>query len=375
MRYKLLPLFIAFIASSISFAQSTMDFTSGASHTGFTFPGGEWNSAAGTIWIANLANPSHINKDVGKFDFISFKVGPVTGTNMIRLSSDKGDTLIYDESIATTHTLNWDTVSALKFERVSGGGGTADIDDVVYCERPDENLTMSPGPSICEGDTANLSFTGGSLGGGATWQWYASSCGGATTGTGTAIDVSPTSVIQYFVRAEGGCLISPGSCIAGPIVFTHTPPSTPTISNTQDSLTASVSGDKYNWYYNGNLLPNDTTQSIAIVGNGSYEVEVIEGICTSNLSVTVNITTASIDEKANPNLHLFPNPTDGLVRVTFSAGSQFEKLKIIDASGRVLISKEIASTQLGTNFDLGHVENGIYYLVSDNGIVLPLIKQ
>jgi hypothetical protein len=50
-----------------------------------------------------------------------------------------------------------------------------------------------------------LSVSGGTLGTGANWVWYAGSCGGSAIGSGTSIGVSPSSTTNYYVRAEGTC--------------------------------------------------------------------------------------------------------------------------------------------------------------------------
>lgn len=56
------------------------------------------------------------------------------------------------------------------------------------------------------GTATQLELTGGSLGTGATYEWYAGVCGsGASIGSGTSISVTPTVTTTYYVRAEGTC--------------------------------------------------------------------------------------------------------------------------------------------------------------------------
>jgi hypothetical protein len=69
---------------------------------------------------------------------------------------------------------------------------------------------------ICSGNTVNLTVTGGSLGDGASWKWYKTSCGSSLVGNGASIAVSPTTTTTYFVRAEGTCGIT--ACIPITIV-------------------------------------------------------------------------------------------------------------------------------------------------------------
>lgn len=60
--------------------------------------------------------------------------------------------------------------------------------------------------TICSGGSTTLSVVGGSLGNGASWQWFSGSCGGTGAGSGvSSITVSPGSTTTYFVRASGTC--------------------------------------------------------------------------------------------------------------------------------------------------------------------------
>jgi len=60
--------------------------------------------------------------------------------------------------------------------------------------------------SVCPGIPVTLSLTGGTLGEGASWRWYAAGCGGSLIGTGTSISITaPVATTTYYVRAEGFC--------------------------------------------------------------------------------------------------------------------------------------------------------------------------
>ncbi len=80
------------------------------------------------------------------------------------------------------------------------------------------NALASP-DSICEGETITLNRVGGSLGTGASWEWYTGSCGGNHAGSGTFITVTPSpSVSHFYVRAEGNC--NNTSCATVPVTIT-----------------------------------------------------------------------------------------------------------------------------------------------------------
>lgn len=70
---------------------------------------------------------------------------------------------------------------------------------------PPTGIAVSGTSPVCSGVSRTLTVSGGSLGTGASWVWYADSAHTALVGKGTSIAVAPTSTTTYFVRAEGPC--------------------------------------------------------------------------------------------------------------------------------------------------------------------------
>jgi|GEM_PF-1773488 len=73
-----------------------------------------------------------------------------------------------------------------------------------------DQLSIAPtsisGPTgICDGATATLNVSGGTLGTGAVVEWFTGSCGGTSAGTGSSITVSPTTNTTYYVQYNGNC--------------------------------------------------------------------------------------------------------------------------------------------------------------------------
>lgn len=159
-------------------------------------------------------------------------------------------------------------------------------------------------PTICVGQSTTLSFTGGSLGTGASWQWYSGSCGGASAGSGTSVNVSPTVTTTYYVRAVGTC----NTTICRSVTVTVN-----TLSVAPTSITASTNpicnggsttltrvggslGTGAGWvWYSGSCggTPVGTGNSISVSpsSNTTYYVRA-EGTCNTtacaSLAVTVN---------------------------------------------------------------------------------------
>lgn len=72
--------------------------------------------------------------------------------------------------------------------------------------------------NTCSGVNKTLVVTGGSLGTGASWEWFTGSCGGTYAGTGSNIIVDPAAGTSttYYVRATGTCNTT--ACASGTVV-------------------------------------------------------------------------------------------------------------------------------------------------------------
>ncbi|MGX7668408.1 SBBP repeat-containing protein, partial [Flavobacterium pedocola] len=95
--------------------------------------------------------------------------------------------------------------------------------------------------TICASGSSTLSITAGSLNSATQWQWYSTSCGGSSIGSGTSVTVSPGTTTTYYVRGEGGCATS-GSCATITItVADTTAPVVPTLSDVTGQCSATPS--------------------------------------------------------------------------------------------------------------------------------------
>ena len=157
---------------------------------------------------------------------------------------------------------------------------------------PATSITATPA-TICAGQSSTLTLNGGSLGLGASWQWYSGSCGGTPVGTGTSITVTPGTTTTYFVRAEGTCNTT--TCVSatvtvnpGPIVSV-TPVSPSICAGSSVSLTAS-GATTYSWTpatglsstTGANVTANPTTTT-------TYTVTGTTAGCTGTANVTVTV--------------------------------------------------------------------------------------
>ncbi len=97
---------------------------------------------------------------------------------------------------------------------------------------------------ICTPGGMTLTAQGGTLGSGATYQWYAGGCGsGSVLGTGQSLFVNPTVSTTYFVRISGICNTT--GCFAVSINDTQNPsitcPANISVNNNPNQCGATVS--------------------------------------------------------------------------------------------------------------------------------------
>jgi gliding motility-associated-like protein len=107
--------------------------------------------------------------------------------------------------------------------------------------------------NICPNSPTTLNVVGGTLGTGATWEWYQGSCGGIYVGSGNGLVINPTASSTYYVRAQGNCNTSTCQQVTVTVVAPSIQPASVIAAQTAicpgASTTLTVNG--------GALAPND----------------------------------------------------------------------------------------------------------------------
>ena len=166
--------------------------------------------------------------------------------------------------------------------------------------------------SVLFGQNFTMTVTGGSLGSGTSWKWYAGSVGGTAIGTGASITTSQTGTTTYFVRAEGPCGNSIAasktiSIICGPANITTTAVNNTICSGSSVSLTvagALCQGAVWKWT-KGKCNPNESennlgtgpTLVVAPTSTTTYYVKSQGGTSTTTTCIAVTITVLPLPSK------------------------------------------------------------------------------
>ncbi|MBI2968017.1 MAG: gliding motility-associated C-terminal domain-containing protein [Bacteroidetes bacterium] len=196
------------------------------------------------------------------------------------------------------------------------------------------SATASVNP-ICQGNSTTLSVNGGSLGSGATWQWYTGSCGGVGAGSGASLVVSPASTTTYYVRAEGAC--NSTNCVsititvntnstAATSISASVNPTCPSQSTTLTEVGGSLgTGANWQWYSGscgGTFIGSGPSVVVSPAVTTTYYVRA-EGTCntTACVSITVNVTNT-----------LSADPTSITATVNPTCPSQSTTLSVVGGS-------------------------------------------
>jgi len=237
----------------------------------------------------------------------------------------------------------------------------------------------------CLGARISLTVNGGTLGQGANWVWYHSSCGGSLVGRGKTINDVPNGSTVYYVRAEGPC--NSTICVTKPIrVLLPSAPAAAIVTATDTILNgASIklaifgggTGDNARWVWYkdscGKGAPVGFGSSI-IVKPGSSTTYFVrsEGTCNNTVCIsrTVNVWGMGLDDIAalSDRVELYPNPATSSLNLAMDVSFAGEsKVELLDAQGRFIRHYMISGRPGTYKLDLNGISEGQYMLVIKNG--------
>lgn len=142
-----------------------------------------------------------------------------------------------------------------------------------------------------------------------------------------------------------------------------------TISESNDAITTNMTFESYQWYFDGQLLPDETGATINPTESGEYYVIVTNANGCNNISNTINYTSTSLVNLEAYGIVVSPNPTQG--NLIIEANGHHLKTELFDLSGKLVM------TDLKAVNDLSHLENGLYILkiqVEDDIVIVKVQK-
>ncbi len=229
------------------------------------------------------------------------------------------------------------------------------------CTNPSIPTINASSTTHCGTQSTTLSITAGDLYDATNWQWYSGTCGGTAVGTGTSVTVSPSETTIYFARGEGGC-VTPGACAAVTITV-HTLPSVSfdALNNVCSNVSSVIlsGGSPSGGTYSGTGVSSGSFSPVT-AGNGVHTITYSytdANSCsnTANSDIMVNICTSVEKESVANKFHVYPNPTEGLVSISYHESGTLE---IYDAWGTLVNSYEFSGTP--SEYNMQYMGKGLY---------------
>lgn len=153
------------------------------------------------------------------------------------------------------------------------------------------------------------------------------------------------------------------------------------VSVTQNGiiLTANSIADFYQWLDCGDgnsIINGEISQVFTATQNGSYAVQVTQNGCTDTSACYAVTTVGIIENTFSNDIIVYPNPTDGIVKVDLGETLSEFVVSLLDVNGKIIRQSTYKNTKM---FELNlNVQSGIYLLTinsENNKATIRLIKN
>jgi hypothetical protein len=371
------------LPATLTFCADTTGILTAAGFVNYSWTGGSTNDslvvAVSGFYAVNVVDAN----GCGSTDGTVVVANPLPTVNLgvDRTICENASTVINGGSGFTSY--NWSTGGAAQVETITGaalGSGVSDVTlsvvDANGCSNTDTvAVTVNVAPvtnlgsdqTICANDT--LDFDAGA--GMTTYAWSTTETTqtievlGTTLGTGThLIHVTITNSFSCTDRDTVTVVVNPNPTVALGADFTLC------VNHTQ-TLDAGSGFNSYSWSTGDNT--QTTVVDGAVLGTGTHTIDVTvtnnfgcEG--TDAVVVLVDPCTG-VEETENVSMNMYPNPSAGLVNMTFGNVEGTTIVEVYSIEGKLVASQNIAvSAGAVYQFDFNAVERGAYFVkVTNNG--------
>jgi len=209
---------------------------------------------------------------------------------------------------------------------------------------PSVSIAITAGTNpTCSGVPVTFTATPTNGGGSPSYQWKVN---GGNVGTNSPTYTSSTltngQIVTCVMTSSLTCA-SPTTATSNAITMTvNTTPPQPTITQNLSLLISSAPAGNQ-WYLDGYVIPGATNQTYLAVDNGSYTVIVTLNGCSSIPSLPLVINNVGISESdIKPDLNVYPNPSEGLLKVTFNSLIKTTyRIEITDIIGKIVYAEDL----------------------------------
>jgi hypothetical protein len=221
------------------------------------------------------------------------------------------------------------------------------------------------GPDLlCEGVQHDYFASYSDVGNSFTFRWYINDELVSEPYSGfLPEDLQDGDVIHCVLIIQGACAF-PQQLTSDDITVSIITLETPVITNVDGTLTtAFIEGAYYKWYFNGDELEGETTNTLIPTENGNYYVVVYMetdlDFCTSEESVSFDVIFISVEEITTQQVQIFPNPAR--YDITIQTTQQLKNVTFYNSLG------ELIWTTREQHIDISSLAQGVYTLRIEAG--------
>jgi len=141
----------------------------------------------------------------------------------------------------------------------------------------------------------------------------------------------------------------------------------PPLEQIGNQLLSNLTGEFYEWTFNGNVLTDGSLPMIEVSENGIYEVTVFPEGESCGTTASLEVTTLNTDDQNDRKspFKLFPNPAKDKVVIEIKEyNSKINSLNICSLDGRLLREVSVATNR--TIVDVSFLAQGIYMIGLNN---------
>jgi photosystem II stability/assembly factor-like uncharacterized protein len=297
-------------------------------------------------------------------DHTGWLVGGTSGTGIIYITEDGGDTWVIDY----TSTVSFSGISVPnQGERLiwaAGAGGQ--IARFSECNAT-PTISNLQGPSVfCKNDTVEFTvdFDGVDI-----FEWKVPE-------SWNIVGNNSSALIRVATGSTGGEITvnAFNSCqdVTDTLRFQASNPldnPSAVISLDENILSSDTEGSTYQWYFNGEPIPGASSRTYEVTKTGDYFVEVVyANTCVSGPSNIINVVISSIVDLNGQSLTLYPNPASNYFQL--KGVDQLSHVTLWNLSGQLI-------RQYNSNlsrYDLSHISSGVYMVRVTDGEHSAILK-
>lgn len=138
------------------------------------------------------------------------------------------------------------------------------------------------------------------------------------------------------------------ACVPNPV---------PGINANGNVLTSSTIGVSYQWYLDGNPIPNTNSITITATTSGNYEVEVFYADGCSETSAHYAIVISGVNELEEGSINIFPNPASSFINLDLPDNQKW-MVTILDFTGKDVLMQLVDNKRV----DITALPSGMYML-------------